>query len=246
LAQFNLYAELAEIYDRIMSHVDYNDWANYIFSIFEKYDVKVKNILEIACGTGNMSVILHKRGYNITSTDLSFEMLRFAKNKFVSNRIPLKLFISDMTTLPLRGGFDAVICLYDSINYLLYPDSLTMTFEESAGVLKKGGIYIFDICTVKNSKLFFSNHIITEDFGDIAYERTCRFYSGESIQENSFVIIRGSEKINEKHFQKIYKISEIKELIPFDKFELLGIFDDMSFYPGSEDSERVHFVLKRK
>lgn len=246
MAQFKRYAELAEIYDRIMSHVDYNDWANYISSIFEKFDIKVNNILEIACGTGNLSVILHERGYRVTSTDLSSNMLLYARNKFIENNIPLRLFVSDMSCLPLKAKFDAALCLYDSVNYLLDPELLSKSFTGAAGALKKGGIYIFDICTIKNSRLFFSNHVISEDFGDVRYERTCIYYHADSIQENSFNIIKGSESIYEKHLQKIYKISEIINIIPSDEFELLGIFDDMSFNGGSEDSERVHFVLKRK
>jgi hypothetical protein len=151
-----------------------------------------------------------------------------------------------MSSLPIKAKFDAVICLYDSINYLLEQELLSKAFNGVAESLKKGGIYIFDICTIKNSRLFFSNHVLSEDFGDVSYERTCIFYHAERIQENSFNIKKGSESIYEKHLQKIYKISEIKNIIPYDEFELLGIFDDMSFNGGSEDSERVHFVLKRK
>ena len=246
MAQFKRYAELAEIYDRIMSHVDYNDWANYISSIFKKFDIKVNDILEIACGTGNLSVILHGRGYNVTSTDLSLNMLQCARNKFIENKMPLKLLVSDMSSLPIKANYDAVICLYDSVNYLLEPELLLKAFSGVADSLKKGGIYIFDICTIKNSRLFFSNHVISEDFGDISYERTCLYYHADRIQENSFNITKGSESIYEKHLQKIYKISEIKNIIPSGEFKLLGVFDDMSFNDGSEDSERVHFVLKRR
>jgi hypothetical protein len=51
--------------------------------------------------------------------------------------------------------------------------------------------------------------------------------------------------VHEIHQQKIYRIDEIIKVIPRDRLQVVGIYDGFSMKTGSEDSDRVHFVLKR-
>lgn len=240
------YAELAKIYDRVMDHVKYDEWSDYISSIFHHFGKKVKSILEIACGTGNFSLYLHNHGYDVTCTDLSLEMLKVAADKFKEKKIPQKLFAADMTSLPLKTEFDAVLCLYDSVNYLRDSDGLKKTFEETYSVLKNGGLFIFDVCTVKNSQMFFSDNSMCEDLGEVKYERKCCFRDSEYIQENFFIIEHNGNRFKEQHSQRIYRLEEITEIISGSQFRILGVFDDFTFNTGTENSERVHFVLQKE
>jgi ubiquinone/menaquinone biosynthesis C-methylase UbiE len=228
-----------------MEHVNYEQWAFYLSSLFNRYHLKVNDILEIACGTGSLSLYLHKLGYNMTSTDLSPSMLQVAARKFKENFLPVRLFAANMVSLPVVKQFDAVICMYDSMNYLTKTEDFQKALSEISKVIKPEGIFIFDICTIKNSVLFFSNHSVVEDFGNIRYERKCIFHKNESIQENSFIINSGKKEYREKHLQRIYRISEVDKMLSGLPFKKLDIFDDMSFHRGSEDSERVHFILKK-
>jgi len=239
------YGELAKIYDRVMDHVKYDEWADYISSIFDKYDVRVSRILEIACGTGNFSIFLNDLGYDITCTDLSPEMLKIAGAKFEKHKIPKKLFAADMSSLPIKGDFDAVLCLYDSMNYLLDSENVKKTIADIYSVLRPGGIFIFDVCTVKNSKLYFADNSMFEELDDISYERKCSFNDIDCIQENVFIVDCLENNYTERHLQRIYSLKEIDGIISGTKFQNLGIFNDLTFFQGSEESERVHFVLKK-
>jgi ubiquinone/menaquinone biosynthesis C-methylase UbiE len=241
------YSELAQIYDHLMDHVDYRAWADYIVSVYDRFSSGVDTILEIACGTGSLSIELYKYGYSVTGTDLSPFMLKQAAEKFEKAGIPLRLFAADMVSLPVAPNqFDAVLCLYDSINYVRKPRDLRNAVNEIASVLKKGGIFIFDICTIRNSEMFFTDHTMVERYGDITCERTCRFDPRRRIQENHFVIEHpGKKRIYESHYQKIYRLEEISDILEGLPFRELGRFDDMTFSPGTEKSMRVHFVLEK-
>ena len=239
------YGELASLYDRVMLHVKYDNWAEYISLIFDRYRKKVGTILEIACGTGSLSIYLHKLGYDIICTDLSPTMLAVASEKFKKNGMPQKLFAADMTLLPMVVRCDAVLCLYDSINYLKAPADFMSAVSEASRVLKRGGLYIFDVCTVKNSRMFFSNHTVVEDLGEVKYERVCTYKTRQNIQENLFIIEHDGRRIKEKHEQRIYRLGEIDVMIKGLPFKTLGIFDDLTFRDGTENSERVHYVLER-
>ena len=149
------YTKLAEIYDRVMGHVDYCSWAKYISSIFEHFNVTCTNILEIGCGTGNLSVELFKIGYRVTGMDISMPMLAETAKNFRENGIPLRLFSSSMTSIPLSCQFDAVICIYDSINYSFQKLNYILKFMSDFAVFfifntKSNCLFQFGINTLKN------------------------------------------------------------------------------------------------
>ncbi len=228
-----------------MDHVKYDEWAAYISSIFRKYDVDVSRILEVACGTGNFALYLSELGYDLTCSDLSPEMLKIAAAKFERHNIPKKLFAADMSALPVQGEFDAVLCLYDSVNYLLDTEDIIETVDSIYAVLRTGGLFIFDICTVKNSKLYFSGNSMYEELDDISYERNCSFNDSDCIQENVFIVDCPDRKFRECHLQRIYSLDEMNDIVSTTSFSPLGVFNDQTFTEGSEESERVHFVLRK-
>lgn len=240
------YAAIAEIYDSIMDHVDYSVWADYLTSLFQRFHPRVKTVFETACGTGSLALHLQERGYSFTGMDRSVEMLKIAAAKFKSAGLSPRLFAANMTAIPLKARFDAVICMYDSINYLLEPDDFRKALHEAAAVTREGGLFIFDVCTLRNSELFFKNSSMTDFAGNLEYERICHFDTARRIQENTFTISRnGRSRVIETHRQKIYLIDEVGSMVQESAFTEVGRYNDMSFHPGSESSERVHFVLRR-
>ena len=240
------YSELAVIYDHVMEHVNYRRWADYVSGIFKRFESPVGTVLETACGTGNLALELDRRGYSMICSDVSAGMVKRAAAKFDLLIIPRNLFVADMTALPLTGPVDAVVCLYDSVNYLLQLELVERAFGEAWRVLRDGGLYVFDVCTVHNSEMYFADHTMIDKYDDIRCERRCRFDSAERIQENYFLIHSGDGvAIEELHRQKIYWLHEIESAIGTTPFRLLGRFNDMSFSSGNERSERVHYVLQK-
>ena len=83
------YKEFAFVYDELMNDVDYDKWVEYIEELIKREDAKVKNILELACGTGNVTIPLAKKEYDIAAIDISAEMLSVAKEKAEKQGIEL-------------------------------------------------------------------------------------------------------------------------------------------------------------
>jgi SAM-dependent methyltransferase len=240
------YTAIAGIYDRIMNHVDYVSWMEYIDSVFSRFHSGVRTVLETASGTGSLAVLLRGRGYEVTCMDVSPEMICIASHKFRESGLSIRTVAGDMSALPFRTRFDAVICLYDSINYLVKPADFRKAVTETASVIESGGLFIFDVCTVRNSELFFRDNSMVDVIDMVEYERICRYDPVERIQENRFIVTRqDGSQLSEIHRQRIYTLEEIGEMIRHAPFEQVGRFDDMSFRSGTENSERVHFVLRR-
>ena len=51
------YKDFAFVYDELMNEVDYNGWVKYIEDIIKNENAQVQNILELACGTGNLTIL---------------------------------------------------------------------------------------------------------------------------------------------------------------------------------------------
>ena len=104
------YSDFAYIYDRLMRRdVNYEKIADYIENIFAMYNVDPELVCDLACGTGNVTIPLAKRGYNMTGVDASPDMLNIAREKAVGLDV---LFLNQkMENLDLYGTMGAFTCM---------------------------------------------------------------------------------------------------------------------------------------
>lgn len=136
-----IYQGFASVYDELMSHAPYDQWTKWIeTSLPEK-----GRILDLACGTGEISIRLAEKGFEVTGIDLSEEMLSYAQQKVSSNQ-PILFLQQDMREITgFDGQFDAVAICCDSLNYLKTKNDVIETFKSVFRVLKPEGILLFDV-----------------------------------------------------------------------------------------------------
>jgi len=238
------YTKLAPIYDYVMRHVDYERWADYVTLIFKIVQVDVKTILDIACGTGTLIRKLRERGYKAMGFDLSHEMIAVAKKK--NQDVPL--WRGDMRCFTSKRRFDAVVCLFDSINYLMELKELGEVLRAVEEVLHKGGIFLFDISTERNSLKNFNNYYEKDRKEGFSYVRRSYYDSRESIQYNDFTISfqkEGWRKYREVHRQRVYSLREVEEEVNRSGLELKYVFEGFTFRGATENSYRAHFILQK-
>src|SRR5690606_6542365 len=134
-----MYKNMAFVYDELMDDIDYEGWFNYIRKIFSKYEKNPKSILEMACGTGNLSYYLAREGYDLTCFDISSDMLSIAYNKLYEFK-NVTILKQDMTDFNLFKKFDCILSICDSINYIIDEKDLVNTFKRVREHLKEDGI----------------------------------------------------------------------------------------------------------
>ena len=241
------YNKLALIYDDVMSHVNYETWAKYISRIIEKWHPAMNSLLDIACGTGSLLMSLYSLNYKLSGFDYSYSMIAQAKQKLLSKGNDIPLWQEDIKLFSVKNPVDVIVCLYDSINYVLKIEEYNSIFKCIFEGLTKNGLFIFDICTEKNSIKYFNNYIERNKGKDYSYTRHSNYEKESKIHSNIFKInFKYSDVIFvEKHQQKIYYINELIDAINKTRFEIVDILDGFSFKPASENSIRVHFVLRK-
>jgi len=247
VSQTSRYRPLAAIYDRVMSHVEYDRWHELVDFIAAKHcRDHPPSVFEIGAGTGVLGRRLRAAGYDYTGSDLSFDMCRQAAARGLGPAC------ADGRALPYKGRFDIVLFLYDGINYLLTEGDYAALFTETHRVLNPGGFFLFDITTRQNSMSYFLDHIYYEDLGDHYYVRHSYFEPGDSLQYNDFNIFRrcaggrSYERADESHRQKLFSPQTIRRWIDPARFEIAGVWDGFSRRPFSRHSERIHFLLRRQ
>ncbi len=240
------YEKLAPIYDFMMRHVDYAMWADYVLQIYRKLEFQPDSLLDTSCGTGNFLINMRKFVPKLYGCDGSFSMVKQARKKESLAEIPI--WAGDMRRIGLKKNVDALVCLYDSINYLCTSDEILLALENFYDLTNPGGVLIFDICTIQNSELNFSNYYETKKEKDFAYTRWSHFDHKTQIQYTEFQIkFRGDGTLyHEVHRQRIYHTETFFHLIEKTEWKLVFALDGFSFEPPSHNSNRIHFVLRKQ
>lgn len=251
------YGNFAYIYDELMDDVDYEAWVYYIEKLIEINDIKVKNILELACGTGNLTIPLTKRGYDICGIDISEEMLEVALKKSEEENIKLVLLQQDIVDLDFDlYDLDMVLCGCDGFNYITSKKDLEKIFSKIFSLLKKDGGLIFDLSSYYKLKNILGNNFMGESREDLSYIWTNYFDDESRLLEMNldfFVKIEVEEgeednlyeKYTEIHQQMAYEDEEVKKLLYDVGFSKVEVYGDFSFDKPKKDAERMFFVAKK-
>ena len=240
------YQGLAPIYDYVMRHVDYDEWAAFIRDVFARYAPETKHLIDLACGTGNVSSELSLLGFSITGADLSESMVRIAQEKAALRGDDSTFVQRDLRALSGLGPFEGSVCMYDSFNYLLEPEDIDETLSQVIGILQPGGLFVFDVCTERNSLTYFGDMHDRESGPGFTYERHSYYDTDVRLQHNDFKIrFEGDETLyEESHVQRIYQLTDIEQRIKASPFELVDLLAEFTFEPGSEKANRVHYILR--
>lgn len=240
------YNEFAEFYDLFMEDVDYNAWCRYLEEIFDLYGIKPKKILDTACGTGNITVPMSLKGYEMWGLDLSADMLTIAESKARALKQKIKFLNQDMAEMNLSGKYDAVLCMCDGVNYIYNEKDLKKYFNAVYKNLSKSGIFIFDISSYYKIKFILGNNTFHEEKNNKHYIWDNNFDEVSETVEMELIFFVPQEdlyrKFEENHVQKAYKNEYLTELLKKAGFEQIKVFADFSLKKPDNNSERIFFT----
>ena len=111
-----MYTGFAEIYDDLMTDVNYEAWADFYCKMMAGFGIRSGKLAECACGTGGMTLPLFKHGFHVTGVDLSQDMLWRAAQKARAAGMAIPFVKQDMRQLRLHRPMDAVLATCDGVN----------------------------------------------------------------------------------------------------------------------------------
>lgn len=246
------YGKFAYLYDELMNDVPYEKWVEIVKSRAKKYEVQGKNLLDIGCGTGELSVRLFEEGFHVSGIDLSEDMLTVAQQKASERGFHLPLYQQNMAELEGLGSFDIIGIFCDSLNYLQSEDEVKQTFSRVFQHLSTNGLFIFDVHSIYKLQEVFVNQTFAVNEEEISYIWQC--FEGEypySVEHDLsfFVLDENTNKYDrhdELHVQRTFPIETYEMWLTNAGFEVLEKIADFEAHPPEPDSERIFFICRKK
>lgn len=248
------YNAISRVYDKLNAEVDYSAWADFVESCFDRYlSSRPELVLDLACGTGSMTMELARRGYDMIGVDGSEEMLSEAYGRSAEVGGILYL-MQDMRSFELYGTVGAVTCCLDSLNYLTGEGDLLRCFKNVHNYLDPDGLFIFDMNTPhKFENVYADNSYIFDDVVDGVevycgwqnyYDREskiCSFYLTLFEEQNGRFV-----RSDEEQHERCYSLDEIKGALSESGFELLLVSGGYGFEPAGDNCDRWYIVARCK
>lgn len=233
------YDILAECYDNFVG-VDYDDIAALISSVLYSFDISGK-VLDLACGTGEVTARLCESGFDMTGLDLSDNMLFKAREK-----CDARFLKGDMTDFSFEEKFSVAICTLDSINHLDSLDNVKKAFGCVFKALKAGGLFVFDINSVyKHKEILADNSFVYEDSKHFLIWRNEYSKKLSRVKLTLDLFIRQSDcykRESESFFEYDYPLEDICSALEEVGFNVIDISGDYDMEEINEDTERYFIV----
>lgn len=244
------YESLAASYDALTYDIPYERILTFWQKLCARQKADVRTVLDLACGTGSLSVLLAKQGYHVLGVDLSEDMLAEADQKAAAMEGNRPFFVCQpMQRLRLPETVDAVICCLDSINYLRKPTDCQKTFRRVYDALTHGGVFVFDINTPQKLRAL-DGQVFLDETDDtycvwraqfVEKKRLC-FYGMDIFQREGEHWLRSFEE----HVEYAYEPEELTAWLYDVGFTDVRQYGDLRMHAPEPDEQRIYFSAKKE
>lgn len=262
------YTGFAEVYDSFMDNIPYEEWSKYVISLLQEHHINEGLILDLGCGTGNVTEHLAKAGYDMIGIDNAEDMLAIAmekKQEYYDSEIEgdkrsgILYLLQDMREFELYGTVSAVISICDSMNYIMSEDDLRKVFQLTNNYLDPQGLFVFDMNTEYKYREVMANNTIAETREECSFIWNNYYYEEEKVNEYDLTIFVQDQELEEEleeegifkrykemHYQKAYSLDTVKRLLEEAGMEFVAAYDAFTREPVKETSERIYIVAREK
>lgn len=244
-----MYERFAEVYDKFQE-IDYKEFLDFYEKVFSACGCRPELVLDLACGTGNITCAMAKLGYDMIGIDISTEMLRIAADKAREKNLDILFLNQDMTDFELYGTVDAAVCALDGVNYIDDAGGLRRMFHLVHNYLNPGGVMIFDINSEYKLKYLLGNNsfVYEDDESYCVWNNEYDEKRKEALFDiNLFVLDEDGRysRYDEEQTEHAYAPDELLSIAGEEGLDVFGVYGGTSFAPVSDTSERIFFVIQK-
>lgn len=242
------YEALAFSYDRLTHDVDYEAVVRFARELWEQEGLHPKRIADLACGTGSVSAILARQGYEVIGVDLSQEMLTMAWQKCAGLKKPPLLIHQRLERLHLPRGVDVAFCGLDSLDYITEPADCREAIRRVYKVLNPGGMFIFDVNTPEKLRAMDGQVFLDEDEnvfcvwrGEFDETRQICSYGMDLFQRQGKVWHRSFEE----HREYAYTREMLEGYLQEAGFTSIRVYGDRRMERPAPGEQRIYFSARK-
>ncbi len=230
-----------------MLNAGYSERASYYNTILGNNGISGGILLDLGCGTGNMSLSFADFGYDVIGVDTSVGMLNRAREKTAGKNV--LLLNQSMESLDLYGTVNCAVSAFDCINHLDGSDAVLKAFERVSLFTEPGGIFVFDVNTIyKHQNVLADRDFVLEDDNLLCcWRNTLNPDNSVDITLDFFEEEDGSwYRETEEFSERAYEVETLSGMLEKSGMEVLGVYDDMTFESVKKTSERAVFAARKR
>ena len=242
------YGDFAYYYDSLTENVDYKKRCEYIRGLLAENGIGEGILLDLACGTGTVSLMLSEMGYDVIGVDASEEMLSVAQEKKMESGADVIFLCQRMEELDLFGTINACVSTLDSINHVTDEKTVREIFRRVSLFMEDKGIFVFDVNTPYKHREILGDNTFVYDTDEVY----CVWQN--STDENlltkvSLDIFEKDEDDEETYYryceefaEKAYDLDDIRKWLEECRFEVTAVYEEMTREDVKADTQRAVFV----
>ena len=242
------YHNLAVSYDRLTNDVDYQATVDFYNAILEREGLRPRTAVDLACGTGSVSLILARQGLEVTAVDMSEEMLTVAMDKAMELENPPRFVCQRLERLWLPRGVDLAVCALDSLDYIVEPESCAEAIRRVYKALNPGGIFIFDVNTPEKLRAMDGQVFLDEDDdvycvwrGEFDKKTNICSYGMDLFQRRGQVWERSFEEHREYAYSRDQLVLYLKDA----GFTHIRVYADRLFEDPRPGEQRIYIKARK-
>lgn len=251
------FADVAINYDYFLPEVTkgsyyLNGFKEFHLSLAEKHGRD--GILDVACGTGALTIPLVKAGYNVTALDLSAPMIEVTRDKLCSENLQVNLLVANMTDFKIERKFSLVIIARSGFMHLLTPGEQRQTLLNIRDHLIDGGVLTLnhfqphpliqaDLMKAEPGEYHPRSEYISHEgkreriLNAFTYDHITQVQSGswkfETLDDNGNII---DTRIRPCAMRHTYR-QEMEYLFELCEYEIMGVYNNYCY-----DKARDNFI----
>lgn len=243
------YYSFAWVYDTFMDNIPYDEWTAYLMGLLKEHGVSEGLVLDMGCGTGNVTERLAAAGYDMIGIDNSEEMLMEAREKAMENQYGILYLEQDMRSFELYGTVAAVVSICDSMNYILEKEDLKEVFRLVNNYLDPKGVFIFDFNTPYKYRELLGDRTIAENRDNCSFIWENTFDEEADVNIYDLTIFMQEEddifrRYQETHYQKAWLADDFREAAEAAGMKVLAVYDAFTHQGPAPDSERLYMIVQ--
>ena len=175
------YSVFAQYYDELTENVEYSRRAEYLLELIRRLGHQPGLTLDLACGTGSLTLELYRRGVDIYGVDGSVEMLSEARMKCAEAGADILFLCQKMQSLDLYGTVKTAVCTLDSLNHLKNREELQQVLSKVSFFMDPGGYFLFDMNTLYKHQVLLGNETYVYEMEDVYWTSNWTFSSPRGL-----------------------------------------------------------------
>ena len=242
------YDIFAQVYDDLMDEELYDQWILFTKSNLREHH---QNVLDLACGAGQLAIKMQQEGLKVTGLDLSAQMLEIAEKRAEQAGAAIPFVQGDMTDLTGLKQFDAVTCYCDSICYLPDEEAVQTAFNQVYQHLTEDGVFLFDVHSIYQIDEVFPGYTFNDQTDEVSF--LWKSYIGEyphSVEHDlTFFVYQNEidlyERFDETHKERTYSLETYIDMLKKAGFDFIEVSAEYGEEDITEESTRWFFVCHK-